>query len=120
MEKLRNEMNTFLKLKSRSDYLKMAYEEVLFPVVFTGKKKYFGTLHEDAVNFDLKKLFVKGIDTVKQGKSQLFKTIGERIIDNVRDINNDRSLHDIVEDVLRDAITNTKQWDFEQFIETKA
>ena len=38
MEKLRNEVNTFLRLKTRSDYLKMAYEEVLFPVVFTGKK----------------------------------------------------------------------------------
>ncbi|RIB19617.1 hypothetical protein C2G38_2035902 [Gigaspora rosea] len=69
MEKLRNEINTFLKLKSRSDYLKIAYEEVLFPVVFTGKKKYFGIPHKDAINFDLKKLFVKGIDTVKQVKS---------------------------------------------------
>jgi hypothetical protein len=35
-------------------------------------------------------------------------------------INNDRSLHEIVEEVLRDAITNSKQWDFEQFIETDA
>ena len=41
MEKLRNKVNNFLRLKTRSDYLKMAYEEVLFPVVFTGKKKYF-------------------------------------------------------------------------------
>ena len=65
MEKLRNEVNTFLRLKTRSDYLKMAYEEVLFPVVFTGKKKYFGTPHEDAVNFSLKKPFIRGIDTVK-------------------------------------------------------
>ncbi|RIB10075.1 hypothetical protein C2G38_2043783 [Gigaspora rosea] len=43
MEKLRNEVSSFLRLKTRSDYLKMAYEEVLFPVVFTGKKKYFST-----------------------------------------------------------------------------
>ena len=120
MEKLRNEVNTFLRLKTRSDYLKMAYEEVLFPVVFTGKKKYFGTPHEDAVNFSLKKPFIRGIDTVKQGKSQLFKIIGERIMNEVRDVNNERSLHEIVEDVLRDAITNSKQWDFEQFIETDA
>ncbi|CAG8654125.1 17162_t:CDS:2 [Cetraspora pellucida] len=41
MKKLRNEVNTYLKIKSRSTYLKMAYEEVLFPVVFTDKKKYF-------------------------------------------------------------------------------
>ena len=68
MEKLRNEVNTFLRLKTRSDYLKMAYEEVLFPVVFTGKKKYFGIPHEDTLNFKSKELFIRGIDTVKQGK----------------------------------------------------
>ena len=34
------------------------------------------------------------------------------------DINNDRSLYDIIEDVFRDVITNPKQWDFEQFIKT--
>ncbi|RIA85296.1 hypothetical protein C1645_741676 [Glomus cerebriforme] len=93
MKKLYNELNTFLRLKIRSDYLKMAYEEVLFPVVFTGKKKYFSTPHEDMI-------------------------IGERIINEVRNVNNERSLHKIVEDVFRDAITNPKQWDFEQFIET--
>src|SRR5581483_6419389 len=57
---------------------------------------------------------------MKQGKSQLFKTIGERIMSEVRDINNERSLHKIVEDVLRDAIINPNQWSFEQFIETDA
>ena len=33
------------------------------------------------------------------------------------DINNVQSLHEIVEDVLRDAIINYEQWNFEQFIE---
>jgi DNA polymerase elongation subunit (family B) len=118
MGKLCNEVNNFLRLKTRSDYLKMAYEEVLFPVVFTGKKKYFGIPHEDTPNFKPGELFIRGIDTVKQGKSQVFKTIGDRIMWRAIDINNDRSLHEIVEDVLRDAITNPRQWDFEQFIET--
>ncbi|GES89467.1 DNA polymerase family B-domain-containing protein [Rhizophagus clarus] len=120
MEKLRNEVNSFLRLKTRLGYLEMAYEEVLFPVVFTGKKKYFSTKHEDAVNFSLEDPFIRGIDTVKQGKSQLFKTIGDQIMNEVRDINNEHSLHKIVEDVLRDAIINTEQWNFEQFIETDA
>ena len=120
MEKLRNEVNNFLRLKTRSDYLKMTYEEILFPVIFTRKKKYFGISHEDTPNFKPKELFIRGIDTVKQGKSQVFKTIGDRIMWGAMDINNDRSLHEIVEDVLRDAITNPKQWDFEQFIETDA
>ncbi|GBC08340.1 hypothetical protein RclHR1_08040002 [Rhizophagus clarus] len=98
----------------------MAYKEVLFSVVFTGKKKYFGIKHEDAVNLSLKNPFIRGINTVKQGKSQLFKTIGEQIISEVRDINNERSLHKIVKDVLRDAIINPNQWSFKQFIETNA
>ncbi|PKY43459.1 DNA/RNA polymerase [Rhizophagus irregularis] len=120
MGKLRNAVNTYLKIKSRSSYLQMAYEEVLFPVCFTGKKKYFGVAHEKVVNFKPKNLFIRGVDTVKQGKSQLFKTIGERIMWKAMDINNDRSLHEIVEDVLREAIANSKQWSFDQFIETDA
>ena len=120
MKKLRNEVNNFLRLKTRSDYLKMAYEEVLFPVVFTGKKKYFGIPYEDIANFKPKEFFIRGIDTVKQGKSQVFKTIGDWIMQGAMDINNDRSLHDIAKDVLRDALVNTKQWNFKQFIETDA
>ncbi|RIB01391.1 hypothetical protein C2G38_2296199 [Gigaspora rosea] len=118
MEKLRNEVNTYLKIKSRSTYLKMAYEEVLFPVVFTGKKKYFGIPQEKKVNFKPKKLFIKGIDTVKQGQSKLFITIGERIMWKAMEVKDNQSLHKIVEDVLRDAVTNSKQWEFDQFIQT--
>ncbi|CAB5202215.1 unnamed protein product [Rhizophagus irregularis] len=120
MEKLRNDVNTFLRLKTRSDYLKMAYEEVLFPVAFTGKKKYFGIDHEETPNFEPREPFIREIDTVKQGKSQVFKTIGDRIMRRAMDINNVQSLHEIVEDVLRDAIINHEQWNFEQFIETDA
>ncbi len=39
IEKLHNEVNSFLKLKIESDYFKIAYEEVLFSVVFIEKKK---------------------------------------------------------------------------------
>jgi DNA polymerase elongation subunit (family B) len=120
MEKLRNKVNTFLRLKTRSDYLKMAYEEVLFSVAFTGKKKYFGIDHEETPNFEPREPFIRGIDTVKQGKSQVFKTIGDRIMRRAMDINNVQSLHEIVEDILRDAIINHEQWNFEQFIETDA
>src|SRR5581483_4620987 len=69
MKKLRDQINAYLRIKSGTFYLKMAYKEVLFPVCFTGKKKYFRIKYEDIVNFKLKKLFMKGIDIVKQGKS---------------------------------------------------
>jgi len=69
IKKLRDQINTYLRIKSGTFYLKMVYKEVLFSVCFVGKKKYFRIRHEEVVNFKLKKLFMKGIDTVKQGKS---------------------------------------------------
>ncbi|CAG8773172.1 13009_t:CDS:2, partial [Funneliformis caledonium] len=70
-----------------SSHLKMAYEEVLFP---------------------------KGIDTVKQGNSELFRFIGDKIMWEAMDINNTCSIHQIVEDTLSEA--KHKQWDFNDFI----
>ncbi|CAI2186493.1 10893_t:CDS:2 [Funneliformis geosporum] len=69
MKKLRDQVNAYLRIKSEMSYLKMAYEEVLFPICFTGKKKYFGVGHEDVINFEPKNLFMKEIDIVKQDKS---------------------------------------------------
>ncbi|CAI2191846.1 5728_t:CDS:2, partial [Funneliformis geosporum] len=46
-------------------YLEMAYEEVLFSVVFTGKKKYYGIPHESKLNFN-KKPFIRGVEIVKR------------------------------------------------------
>ncbi|CAI2192452.1 12291_t:CDS:2, partial [Funneliformis geosporum] len=90
-------------IKSGTSYLKIAYEEVLFSICFTGKKKYFRVGHEDIVNFKLKKLFMKGIETVKQGKSQLLKFIGEKIMREAIDINNMCPIHKIVENTFRET-----------------
>src|SRR6266480_7911686 len=60
MSELRGEVNDFLRKDNGSPYLKMAYEEVLFPVVFTGKKKYYGIPHESKPNFN-KELFIQGV-----------------------------------------------------------
>ncbi|CAI2184666.1 2051_t:CDS:2 [Funneliformis geosporum] len=57
---------------------------------------------------------MKGIETVKQGKSQLLKFIGKKIIREAIDINNIRPIHKIVEDTLREA--QNKKWDFNEFI----
>src|SRR4051794_15325775 len=100
MKQLRDQINAYLRIRSGTSYLKMAYEEVLFPVCFASKKKYFGVGHEEVINFKLKNLFMKGIDTVKQGKSQLLKFIGEKIMREAMDINNTRLIHKIVEDIL--------------------
>ena len=71
IEKLCDKVNGFLRKDNRFPYLKMAYEEVLFLVVFTGKKKYYGISYESKPNFN-KKLFIRGVEVVKQGQSSIF------------------------------------------------
>ena len=60
MDEFRNKVNAYLRIKNDTSYLKMTYEEVLFPMCFTGKKKYFGIGHEEVVNFKPKSLLLKG------------------------------------------------------------
>lgn len=119
LNQIRDEVNATLRADNGSKYLKMAYEEVLYPVVFTGKKKYFGIPHLNEVNFRPKKLFIRGIDVVKQGQPGLARDIGYGIMWACMAIDNTRSLRNIVEDALREAVLVTK-WDFEHFIKTDA
>src|SRR5947199_9568282 len=87
MKKLRNEVNVFLKEDNGSPYLKMAYEEVLFPVVFTGKKKYYGIPHESKLNFN-KKLFIWEVEVVTRGQSKQFHEVGRKAIDESMRLDN--------------------------------
>ncbi|RGB22389.1 hypothetical protein C1646_634151 [Rhizophagus diaphanus] len=57
MSELQGEVNDFLREDNGSPYLKMAYKEVLFLVVFTGKKKYYGIPYTNKPNFN-NKLFI--------------------------------------------------------------
>jgi len=120
MTTARDEVNAYLRADNGTGYLKMAYEEVLYPVVFTGKKKYFGIPHENEVNFRPKKLFIKGIDVVKQGQPELARTIGYRIMWGCVALDNSRSVLKITEDVLSNAVLNGAQWKFDDFIKTDA
>ncbi|CAI2185931.1 1715_t:CDS:2 [Funneliformis geosporum] len=103
MKSLCDQVNAYLRIKNSTSYLKIAYEEVLFPVCFAGKKKYFGRSHEDVVNFRPNDLFMREIDTVKQGNSELFRFIGEKIMWEVMGINIIHSIRKIVEGALQDA-----------------
>lgn len=79
MSDIQAKVNAFLESDNGTKILKMAYEEVLHPVTFTGKKKYFGIAHINRPNYNIegpKKIFVRGIDVVKQGQTRLAKEIG--------------------------------------------
>ncbi|CAI2188895.1 17631_t:CDS:2, partial [Funneliformis geosporum] len=92
---LRDEVNTFLREDNGSSYLKMAYKEVLFLVVFTGKKKYYGIPHESKPNFN-KELFIRGVEIV----------------------DNSHTLHQIIKDILRETVKDISQTDLNEIIKT--
>lgn len=120
MNLAREEVNARLAADNGTPRLTMAYEEVLFPAVLVGKKKYWGIPHENEINFRPRKLFVRGIDTVKQGQFNLFVTVGTRIMWRCVALDNRLSISAIAEDVLRDAVVNHAQWDMKDFIKSDA
>lgn len=136
MSNLRDEVNAMLKDDNGGKILKMAYEEVLHPVVFTGKKKYFGIAHINQPNYDIadaSKIFVRGIDVVKQGQTKLSKNIGYECMWQATCLHppGDRmSYINRVEEVIRETCTaltsfrandsGTGKWKLEDFIQSDA
>lgn len=81
LNQCKENVNAALKADNGSIHLTMAYEEILFPVVFAGKKKYYGLAHETVINLDhTRKIFIRGIDVIKNGISPLVKDIGMAIM----------------------------------------
>lgn len=119
MVKIEKEINDFLEKETGSTFLKMENEGCTYPCLFLGKKKYYGIKHLSEVNFRPKNLFIKGIEIIKKGKSQIEKKIGKTIMNESVDINNEKKIIDIVKDILKDSIVNNT-WDFEDFVLTSA
>ncbi|CAI2195035.1 5636_t:CDS:2, partial [Funneliformis geosporum] len=117
IERLRDKVNNFLRNDNESSYLKMAYEEVLFLVVFTGKKKYYSIAHRREPNFN-NKLFIQGVEIVKRGQSKYFREIGKKVMDKSMRLDNTRILHRIVEDVLKETINGILQINFNEVVKT--
>lgn len=118
MNKIRDEVNLMLINKLDTDFIKMAYEEVLFPTVLCGKKKYYGRPHVKTVNFSefksLKDIFIRGIDIKKTGQTKLAKELGYEIMKESLDIDNDKELIDIIHCKIN-KFYDTK-WDLRHFI----
>ncbi len=95
----------------------MAYEEVLFPVVFTGKKKYYGIPHTSKPNFN-NKLFIRGVEIVKREQSKHFREVGKKVMEESMGLDNTRTLCQIVEDMLKETINGISQIDLNGVIKT--
>ena len=109
LDTLRNEVNAHLHGDNGTKHLKMAYEEVIFPYALTGKKKYYGIPHVKIPNFRPKELFIRGIEVVKLGQTELAKKIGNRIMWESTSLTNTENLQTIVERILKEAVENDAQ-----------
>lgn len=101
MNKLKEEVADFLLDDNGTCFLNMAYEEVGFPTVFCGKKKYFMTPHIENINFYPKEIFIRGIDIIKQGQAKISKQLGDEFMREVLSPENERELIDVAEDKIR-------------------
>lgn len=97
IDDMRNKVNDLFYKTTGNKFLKMAYEEVLFPMLSAGKKKYTGIAHETVVNFKPKKLFVKGLELVKRGISDILKDSNMEILWRAFDINNIYTMLELVQ-----------------------
>lgn len=131
MSELSEQLSDHMLEFNQTNFINLAYEEVLFPTGLLGKKKYFGTPHLKEVNFgfteesidklidDLSltdtfneqslikiateaklELFIRGIETIKQGKADIVKNIGTDVMKRAVSIFNESSMMDIVKSMI--------------------
>lgn len=116
---IRDYINKALIADNGTKYLKIAYEEVLYPAYFTGKKKYFGIAHMGEPKFTEIKtigdIFVRGIDIIKQGQTELAKKVGFELMKDILNLFNKRSMMELVKEKIRTIYTTT--WDTNYFVQ---
>jgi DNA polymerase elongation subunit (family B)/uncharacterized protein YaaR (DUF327 family) len=118
IEVVKNIVNARLAEKIGNHFLTMAYEEVLYPCVMTGKKKYFGVPHEGMFLEFWKKLFIRGLECKKKGSSKLLIDLCNNIMNEFMQYNNYHSLIYIVEKHLNALFQNRDEVPMENFIKT--
>jgi DNA polymerase elongation subunit (family B) len=129
LDKFKVEVNNMLAEDSKTKFLKMAYEEVLWPYMMVGKKKYIGVKHDRIVNLAIcmpectldefmksKLLFIRGLELKKRGSSEFLKRICYEIVKESFCITTTKSLREIVENKLQEI--PTRNWNPEIFEKT--
>jgi hypothetical protein len=112
---LKMEVNAYLEKDNGTKFLNMAYEEVLYPVSFVGKKKYFGIAHENVINFRPKKLFIKGVESVKQGNSNFLVKFANEVMWRLMGLTNRIGMKTIIEEALTILVDTCKQKDVSEY-----
>ncbi len=116
IEVINKKVNEHLFNDNGTKFLKMAYEEVLYPLAFLSKKKYFGIPHEKIPNFKPKDLFIRGLEVKKRGVSELLKIICMDLMWRSMNLDNTKTLRELVEEKIKEIFN--KKWNLEDFIQT--
>lgn len=116
IEDIKIKVNDYLYKNNGTKYLKMSYEEVLYPLAFLSKKKYFGIPHETIPNFKPRDLFIRGLEVKKRGVSELLKIICMDLMWKSMDLNNTKTLRELVNDKIKEIFS--KKWNLEDFIQS--
>ena len=101
IQKLKDEVNAMFLADNGTKFLKMAYEEVLFPVLFTAKKKYVGIEHMSIPNFDEPKLFVRGLALKTRGVSDMLRKTCKEMLMRMLSVDNILTVLEVVEDTIK-------------------
>ena len=114
---IRNKINAAFIADNGTEFLSMSFEEVLFPVIFLAKKKYYGIPHIDVINFFPDKLFIRGLEVIKRGQAQILRTIFDEMM---RLTMNPANTHSVMEIVFNNIDEIYKrQWQPSDFVQSK-
>lgn len=118
IEVIKKIANQHLINDNGTGFLKMAYEEVLYPCMFLLKKMYAGVEHQHIVNFEPEpdKLFTKGLSLKRRGTSDVLKKVCTEILMESLDINSTSNLIDIVVGKIKEIYS--REWKLEDFKKT--
>jgi len=113
---IRDVVNDMFRERTNTNFLSMAYEEVLYPVAFTAKKKYYGIAHESIPNFSPKDLFIRGLEVKKRGVSEILRKIFYEIMWASCSVENTKTLYELTISKIDDIYS--RKWDPTDFIQT--
>lgn len=116
IKKINDDVNKMLIKDNGTKFLKIAYEEALFPVAFLAKKKYYGIPHISVPNFNAKNMFIRGLEVKKRGASEILKKVCMDIMWNSVNISNIHNLMELVQNKIHEIYKT--DWDFTDFIKT--
>lgn len=119
IKKINAGINAALVADNGTEFLKMAYEEALYPMALMAKKKYIGLPHLSKPNFDPKvPLFIRGLELKKRGVSTFLKVICEGILKTAMSINNIMTIMELVQEKIREVYTTDWTERFNDFVMT--